>query len=126
RGLVTRLKQYTQHRPSRAIRQSIDPLRMEMPLEGGNDIAGQGIVRAACLETVAVAGKVRLQLGDGGIGVAGCQHTAFEFTARRFDPEAHAGIGQQSPRKLLAGIDLARRRDVGMTEHAVRWYLMPL
>src|ERR1700712_316668 len=34
---------------------------------------------------------------------------------------ADTGIGQRMPREFLAGILLARRRDVGMREHAMRW-----
>ena len=41
----------------------------------------------------------------------------------RLHPVADAGIGQRMPRKFLAGVLLARRRDIGMGEHAMRRHL---
>ncbi len=53
-------------------------------------------------------------------GVAGHQRHAGHVERRRAHAMADAGIGEQLPGKFLARILLARRRDVGMRQHALR------
>ena len=43
----------------------------------------------------------------------------------RFDPEPDAGIREQFPRKFFAGINVARRRYIGMRQHAVGRHIVP-
>ena len=44
----------------------------------------------------------------------------FAAGARRRDKMTDAGLRKLTPRELLAGIDLAARRDIGMGKHAMR------
>src|SRR5262245_4824405 len=82
---------------------------------------GDAVVLAVRRHAVAVAGEQLLQLLDGWIGVAKHVYRTIRNNRRRLDPEPDAGIVQRLPGKFLARILLARGRDVGVGEHAVRW-----
>src|SRR6516225_10096723 len=70
-------------------------------------------------EVIAVFCQQRLYLFDGGVGFAERENRSRRIDRSGLDPQADAGSGQRLPGKLFAGIALARRRDVGMGEHAV-------
>jgi hypothetical protein len=86
-----------------------------MPLEGRQRLFRRPIQHAGHDDAIAEAGKLALHIGDvprraGRPGIG---------KAQRLRPQADAGAGQPSPVEQLARIDLARRRHVRVTQHAM-------
>ena len=101
---------------------AVDAGGAEVTLEGGDHFHGRPVIFAGHRHAVAVSGQRPLQALDALADVAEFEALA-AHDRRRLHPVPDAGIGQRMPRKLLAGVLLARRGDVGMAEHAMRRHL---
>src|SRR5207248_8077182 len=89
-----------------------------MALEGGDHFHGRRVVFSADRDAVAILCEGLLQVAD--VIADGAELEGFAaHDRRRMHPMADAGIGQRMPREFLAGVFLARWRDVRMPEHAM-------
>src|SRR6185295_5403750 len=86
--------------------------------ERRDDAARVVVVTARDLQIVAETRELLLQLLDFRALVVGRERSA-AIDWRRLDPQSDAGGGEAIPRKFLPRILFARRRDVGMREHAL-------
>src|SRR5262249_58711805 len=90
-----------------------------MALEGSHGVAGGAIEITAGGDVIAVSRRQRLRLFDGGIGFAERENRSRWVDGSGPDPQADAGIGKRFPGKFFAGIALARRRNIGISEDAL-------
>src|SRR5262245_32629106 len=90
-----------------------------MALEGSHGVAGGASEITAGGAVIAVSRQPRLRLCDGGIGFAERENRSRWVDGSGPDPQADAGIGKRFPGKFFAGIALARRRNIGMSEDAL-------
>src|SRR5262249_51588303 len=116
---VARRQEVLQRRDGRDIDDAIDPLRAEMALEGSHGVAGGAIEITAGGDVIAVSRRQRLRLFDGGIGFAERENRSRWGDGSGPEPQAHGGIRNGFPGKFFAGIALARRRNIGMSEDAL-------
>src|SRR5579863_9782267 len=118
RSCCKSVDQAAQSLDRRNVRFAVNASGPEMALEGGDAQFSLLVIDAADLGAVAIKRQHRLQRADGRPLSAAPQDRPFD-NRRRLDPTADAGAPQYVPRKILARIDLARRRDVGMGKHAL-------
>src|SRR5688572_28214057 len=90
-----------------------------MALELGDDAPRLLAIAAGLFNAVPVLLHRALQPAHVLAALAGREAGAFEIDRSRPYPMSDVRFAQQLPRKLLAGVLLARRGDVGMAEHAV-------
>ena len=114
-----RLDQRAQRHQRRRVGDAVDARLAEMTLEGGDDVACRLVVMAGLVDAVAVglsgAAAAAPPLRCCSRSSASCRHVQ----RRRAHPVADAEVAEQFPGEFLARVLLARRRDVGMREHAL-------
>jgi hypothetical protein len=101
----------------RRIRFAVDALAAEMALKGGHHRSGLSVVDAGEFDAVAVEREHRLQRADRRPLLPRADERAADDRSG-VGPMADAGARENVPGEFLAGIALARGRDVGMGENA--------
>jgi hypothetical protein len=101
----------------RAMGAAVNKVATEMALKRGDDRDGRFFVNPGRLDPEALARERALQVGDRLAAIA--ERERRRCRRRLRDIHADAGAVQAFQGKLLAGIDLAARRDVGMA--STRW-----
>src|SRR5579883_2074109 len=95
-----------------------------MALEGGDDDFGPFVIIAARLDVIAIGGEHALHGRDRAALCTACERRII-FDRMRAHIEADSGFRERTPRKIFAGIDLTARRNIRMSENALRRDLMP-
>ncbi len=103
-----------------AIEPAVGALGPEVQLEGARNDARALIEHPVRLDAVAVGAQQRLRLGDGRRVVLRDHVRTPGAERRRLYPVADAFLREPAPVELLARIDLAPWRDVGVGEDALR------
>src|SRR5579885_3010072 len=107
-----------QRRARLRVQDTVDALRTEVALKGGDDLAGVLVESSGRRDFVAVSGEHFLRGADFLAAIADAQGLAAQ-RPRGAHPVADAVLVKLGPGKFLAGVPLARGRNIGMSEHSI-------